>query len=172
MNAPLRQPAPPDAREEQRAVSAILERDADMRARIAKLEADRARPRPWMGVLVGALLAGGAYVWFGDPPFLREKRPEPPPARQLHAGARFAMYLVACRIEDYRVRHGTTPADLRRLGSVPDGITYLRRTDRYYVLRYGGLEEPIVYDSEFGNLAQLSGASLDVIGTLAPDKQP
>jgi hypothetical protein len=40
------------------------------------------------------------------------------------------------------------------------------------LLRYGGLEEPIVYDSEFGNLAQLSGASLDVIGTLAPDKQP
>lgn len=163
------QRAPQPENEQQKAISAILERDAIGRARIAQVEAKRARAGRWGGAIAAMLAAAAIYLWIGDPPFLRKRREPEPPASKLQAGARFTLYLLGCRIEEYRRKHGAPPDDLSQLGSVPADVAYMRRGEGFYVLTYAGVNPPIRYDSEFGNLGQLAGASLHVVGSIAEE---
>ncbi len=170
-------PRPPldGGSEEQKAISAILERDSALKARIAAIEARRERDtrRASVGsVLVIVLALAAAYLWFGDPPFLRRKPVPGPSPSSLHAGARFSLYLLGCRLEEFRLKHGRLPDRLDALGSVPAAVSYERIDRRNYVLRYTGVQPPIVYDSSMGNLSQLTGLAVESLGVSVSENRP
>lgn len=170
MSQPLR--STEDGAEEQKAISAILERDAAMKQRMAAIDVKRAQTSRWGGAFAVVLALGAIYLWVGDPPFLRRAPVAGPPPATLHAGARFTLYLLGCRIEEFRRARGRLPDRLDALGSVPEHVSYVRRGEDYYVLRYDNSEPALIYDSEFGNLAQLSGLSMQTLGVMGPEKKP
>lgn len=170
MSDALRAPQPEN--EEQKAISAILEQDAVGRARAAQVEARRAHAGRAGGVITAVLAATALYLWLGDPPFLRVRHEPELSEASLQAGARFTLYLLGCRIEEHRRRNGALPDDLSQLGSVPADVVYMRRGESFYVLTCSAVNPSIRYDSEFGNLSQLAGASLRVVGSIAAEGRP
>ncbi|MBI1799107.1 MAG: hypothetical protein HYR73_05430 [Candidatus Eisenbacteria bacterium] len=117
---------PSDAREAREALGQIMERDA--RARIAAPVRTRRQVFSVIAVVLGVI---AAYLWFGNPPFLRE--PEMAPSEEYQdASLRWVVYLVSQRIEDYRRTHQRLPDGLADAGGGPQGIDYVRLDASHY----------------------------------------
>ena len=76
------------------------------------------------------------------------------------ADMRFAMFLLAQRIFEYRRQFGTVPATLADVGDRVDSVTYVPLTDTSFSLRYEA-PRPIIYystesaDAFLGNALQV-----------------
>lgn len=121
-------PVPGDAR---LAVAEILRKQADIAAQDARPAPRRYDYRP---AILMALVAMSASVWLTELPFLRASEPQGPDAAQRVAGARFAVYLQAQRVLQYRIEHGRLPLAVQEAGEVAEGVSYTRLSDDLFRL--------------------------------------
>src|SRR5262245_25610891 len=116
--APESRPTPPpaDSREEaDAALHEVLEHQAVQARRLAALEARTARGgvSRYLVLFLSLLLA---YLWLGDPAWLRPAAPAGPGIAEQTAAARLALYLQSQRIEVFHIENGRLPANLAEAG--------------------------------------------------------
>ena len=102
------------------------------------------------------------YSVVARPEFLWGPKSGPLPAVQQDANVRFAMFLLAQRIERYRRAQGQLPASLDAVGDSVPGVTYSTVNDRVFELRANEGGKELVYRSDQSTSAFL-GNSLNVI---------
>lgn len=113
---------------------------------LAERRPQRAR-RDVLPIVWAVLVAACAWIWFGDPPFLRAPAAPEPTAAERDAGRRLALYLQAQRIEHFRVTHARLPVTLIEAGSQLEGVRYdVFPGDRYRLI-WETDEKPLVLRS-------------------------
>lgn len=128
------------------AVAAVLKHAAERQKAADLRPPPRAQPR-WM-LPVGINLAVLAvYLLIAPPAFVTVNPIEGPDLASQEHNLRGAMWMVAQRIDSYRIQYGTAPANLSDAGSAPSGIDYIRRGDNAYHLVATVGETAVVYDS-------------------------
>lgn len=112
-----------------------------------------------LGVLAVLALTLAIHSWVARPEWVFGPNPaRVSPGRQA-AHLRFAMYLVARRVDGYRARHdGVAPPSLRETGERIGGVSYARMDSTTFELRARTGDSTIVYRSTHGAEAFL-GAS-------------
>ena len=108
------------------------------------------------------LLALCVYSWVARPEFLWGPKAGPLPPAQHDANMRFAMFLLAQRIEGYRAAQGNYPATLAELGESIPGVAYSLGSDGVYQLRAVENGQTIEYRSN-QSLNAFVGNALNVI---------
>jgi hypothetical protein len=108
------------------------------------------------------VLAFCVYSLVARPEFLWGPKSGPlPPVRQ-EANIRVAMFLLAQRLEAYRIAQGRYPATLAELGDSLPGVAYSLSSAGVYELRASENGSLIVHRSD-QSLSALLGNSLNVI---------
>lgn len=166
MGEPLR--TPPDDREAEArarsrqeaeaAVAEVMEREGVKAQRRSEVEArrrgrvrDLRRP-----LLLLALCAFNAYVWLGDPPWLRFDGPPMPTYDYYVKGWEMAVAIQAERIETYRASKGVAPESPLEAGPPVRGVTYQRLGASDYALAAGSGRARVRYDSSADSLRRPS----------------
>lgn len=108
------------------------------------------------------LLAFCVYSWVARPEFLWGPKSGPLPAVQQEANVRFAMFLLAQRIQAYRAAQGHYPATLGELGETVPGVTYSLGNDGVFQIRASENGKAIEYRSD-QSLNAFLGNSFNVI---------
>lgn len=139
-HAPDADPLPPISpagtkREAFEAIGQVLTRASELEREPAPRRHFRIK-----GILAVALSVFMTYLWFGNPSWLpRFGEPDPPREFQ-DASVRFAMYLQAQRIEQFRLRTGRLPRNLEEAGPIVELLHYERDGSGGFrlVTNYGG----------------------------------
>lgn len=105
------------------------------------------RPRVWIPLLTFFFFFFTIYSYSARPAWIWGPQVDPDQAAATHdADMRFAMFLLAERIFEYRQDNGTVPATLADLGDRIDSVKYVPLTDTSFSLRYEA-PRPIIYYS-------------------------
>lgn len=116
-------------------------------------EASRKKTKPkgnpkWMlplGINLGVL---AVYLLIAPPSWVVLNPIEAPPAEEQVQDLRMAMFVVASRIENYRLQNGRIPAQLDELGMpAASGLTYVPQGASGYQLVGSLGDETVIYDS-------------------------
>lgn len=97
-------------------------------------------------VLCIPLLGASAYSWIARPAAIWGQGVTETPARE-EANIRFAMYLVAERLESYRQAEGTYPTSLAAIGQTDSLASYQVTSDSTFELRSRAAGREIVFRS-------------------------
>ena len=125
------------------------------------------------GRLVIALVLGVAvaFQWISLPNGVPVLRPQPLPDSYTEASARWAMVLMAERIDHFRLEHQRLPDGLAELEPAPsDMITYQRLSENEYQLQAPGTYRALTVGPTTRRELFLSN-SVDLL-RLGPDKAP
>jgi hypothetical protein len=140
------------------AVAAVLKHAAERDK--AGREKTPTRPPPrWLLPLGIQLSVIALYLLALPPKWVTVNPIEGPDATVAVEQLRFAMYLQAQRVDDYRLRTGKLPETLSDAGSAIEGVEYLRRGINSYQLVATVGEEALVYDSN-EPAAEFAGAAV------------
>ncbi len=122
----------PDRRALAEAYRDLIKEEAERQATEA---APPPRPRPSVKPFLAVLLVGAAaYLWLASPVWLKSETPsEPRVVRE--ASLRLAMYVLAQRIEQFRLTNQRLPTALAELGHNGEGIAYQPFDSTSYELR-------------------------------------
>lgn len=119
------------------------------------------RPRVWIPALTLFFFFFTLYSYSARPAWIWGAQVDPVEMTATHdADMRFAMFLLAQRIFEYRRQFGTVPATLADVGDRVDSVTYVPLTDTSFSLRYEA-PRPIIYystesaDAFLGNALQV-----------------
>lgn len=144
--------------EAEAAVADVMEREGVKAQRRAEVEArrrghvrDLRRP-----LLLLSLCAFNAYVWLGDPQWLRFDGPPMPTYDYYVKGWEMAVAMQAERIETYRASKGVAPESPREAGPPVRGVEYQRVSASEYALAAGSGRERVRYDSSADSLRRPS----------------
>lgn len=116
-----------------------------------RARAERSRRSPerripiWLVVGLGLV---AAWLWLIPPPFLRVEEPPPRSGAQEEAALRFAVYVQAQRIEEFRNRSGRLPESLEEVGPPMPGMHYVRLSDGLYQLTGTSDRSRLTYRSD------------------------
>jgi hypothetical protein len=125
------------------------------------------RASPWKKVGVALvcvpLLAFCVYSWWARPAWIWGAARAVPVVEQ-DANLRFAMYLLAQRIESYRAAHGALPVSLDALQDSLPGVAYAMLSDSLFELTTSRAGAPIVFRSDDSVDAFLGNATAIVQG--------
>jgi len=107
------------------------------------------RPRVWIPLLTFFFFWFTLYSYSAKPEWIWGPQVDPTEEVASHyADMRFAMYLLAQRILDYRREFGVVPTTLADVGQKIDSVTYVPLTDTSFSLRYEGSNPIILYSTE------------------------
>jgi hypothetical protein len=107
------------------------------------------RPRVWIPMLTFAAFFFTLYSYAAKPEWIWGPQVDPAAIEATHdADMRFAMFLLAQRIMDYRREFGTVPASLADVGDKLEGVKYVPLTDTSFSLRYEAPIPIILYSTE------------------------
>lgn len=109
-----------------------------------------------------AALAFAAYVWIGNPSWVRVEHPEGPSPVEQEAALRLSIYIQAQQIEGYRRRNSRIPSSLEEVGPALAGMHYQHLSNGTY--RITGVSDTLtlVYTSS-EPLAEFMGDSENLI---------
>jgi hypothetical protein len=113
---------------------------------------------PLLGLSVYSVSARPAFIW-GTTPVVEPQRQE--------AELRVGMFLLAQRIEEFRVRIGHLPATLAELGEPAAGVEYARVSDSVFQLRALAGQRPVALRSD-QPMQQFLGSSIAIVQRGAP----
>ena len=149
--------------EAENAVEAVMAREAE-RARVREAAERRvhAVPRLQLALLL-SLACFNAYVWLGNPSWLRFNIPAGPLYQYYEGSWKVAVYLQRERIEEYRRTHGHVPATAQAAGPAVRGVSYTPLAARDYVLAAGSGARRFVYDSK-DSMSVMMGRTLVQMG--------
>jgi hypothetical protein len=116
-----------------------------------------ARPSRVPAILAMTLGLVAAYLWIGNPSWLRDPVETPSPAYQ-ESSLRWVVYLTSQRIEQYRISHHQLPATLAQAGGAPAGIRYEAVDDRRYRVTAAEGNQIVQFESTDDPKAFLGGA--------------
>ena len=119
-----------------------------------------------LAVVIVAVVALCAYSWIAKPEFIWGPKPGPLPLAQQDANLRFAMFLVAQRVEAHRLAQGALPSSLEAIGEGLPGVTYTAVSEKVFELRGSVNGQPVVYRSDASANAFL-GNSTNIIQGIA-----
>lgn len=126
------------------------------------------RPRVWIPILTFVSFFFTLYSYSAKPEWIWGPQVDPTEVTATReADMRFAIFLLAQQILDYRREFGVVPTTLAQVGSKLDGVTYVPLTDTSFSLRYESAH-PILYYSTQSADAFLRNA-LDVVKASKPD---
>jgi len=128
------------------AVAAVLKHAAE-RQKAADVHPQPKKQPKWMLPLGINLVVLAVYLLIAPPRWVIVNPIEGPDLASQAQNIRVAMYFQAQRIDSYRIRHGSAPANLSDAGSSTPEIAYVRRGDNEYqlVATVGGTA--VIYDS-------------------------
>ncbi|HEU4989997.1 MAG TPA: hypothetical protein VFT41_09465 [Gemmatimonadaceae bacterium] len=107
------------------------------------------RPRVWIPLLTFFFFFFTIYSYSARPEWIWGPRVDPDAIAATHdADMRFAMFLLAQQILDYRREMGTVPTSLAQIGAKIDDVTYVRMSDTSFSLRYEARNPIILYSTE------------------------
>ena len=128
------------------AVAAVLKHAAERQKAADDLPRRKRQPR-WMLPLGINLAVLAVYLLIAPPRWVTVNPIEAPDLAIQEQSLRGAMWMVAQRIESYRIEHGRIPANLSDTGSAPPEIDYVRGGDDEYQLVATVGETAVLYDS-------------------------
>ncbi len=136
-------------REAEAAVRDVLVDVARRREAVARAEARQGPKRvpPTQALLLVALLALQAYVWFARPAWLMLPSSPPPSYRYYVDGYRMAVALERDRIETFRANHGQLPLTAQQAGRPVPGVSYAPQDSLAYVLSAGDAHARVQWSS-------------------------
>lgn len=107
------------------------------------------RPRVWIPLLTLFFFFFTIYSYAARPAWIWGPQIDPSQVAATHdADMRFAMFLLAQRIFEYRREFGTVPATLADIGDRVDSVQYVPLTDTSFSLRYESAHPIILYSTE------------------------
>lgn len=107
------------------------------------------RPRVWIPMTTVAAFSFALYSYAARPEWIWGPQVDPTQITATHeADMRFAMYLLAQRILDYRAEFGTVPDSLADVGDRVDSVKYVPLTDTSFSLRYESGVPIILYSTQ------------------------
>ncbi len=110
------------------------------------------RPRVWIPILTLFFFFFTLYSYSARPAWIWGPQVDPAAVTATHdADMRFAMFLLAQRILEYRHEFGTVPATLADLGDKIDSVKYVPLSDTSFSLRYESARPIILYSTESMN---------------------
>lgn len=109
-----------------------------------------------------AILAFAAYVWIGNPSWVRVEPPAAPSPQAREAALRLSIYIQAQQIEAYRSENGRIPSSLEEVGPPLAGMHFQQTGRGAY--RITGVSDTLtlVYSSS-ESLAEFMGDSENLI---------
>lgn len=114
----------------------------------SKAPPPRRQRGPWVKVSVlVACVALTAYVWLARPAWVFGESVRPLSPREETANTRFALWVLAQRVDAYRATHGALPAQLPDIGDSVPGVSYRRVSASAFELRAIAAGLPVVYTS-------------------------
>jgi hypothetical protein len=128
------------------AVAAVLKHAAERQKAAKDQSAPKKQPK-WMLPLGINLAVLALYLLIAPPRWVTVNPIEPPDLATQEESLRGAMWMVAQRIESYRVTNGQAPVSLTEAGSAPPEIEYIRRGQNDYQLLATVGETAVLYDS-------------------------
>lgn len=148
--------------------SAQAARDRDREARELRRQQEEEGAPYW---LVAVLLMMMAWLWLLPPSFLRVDPPLPQSIEQEEAALRFAMYVQAQRIKEYREETGRYPTRLEEAGPPLPAMRYDLLTDDLYQLSGVTDRMRLTYQSDLP-LREFVGSGAEVIDEAAVEGSP
>lgn len=121
----------------------------------------------WATVVCVPLIALSAYSFVARPQLIWGPSGRSVPAARQEANVRFAMFLLAQRLESHHRAEGVYPTSLAALGENPAGISYDVISDSQFVLRATENGKLIVFRSS-DNVDVFLGNSPAVIAGNGP----
>lgn len=107
------------------------------------------RPRVWIPLLTLFFFFFTIYSYSARPAWIWGAQVDPDQVAATHdADMRFAMFLLAERIFEYRRNFGTVPPTLADVGDSIDSVKYVPLTDTSFSLRYEAAHPIIYYSTE------------------------
>jgi len=152
--------------EAEAAVDAVMRREEEKEATRVSVENRRRHAPPVKLGLLAALLAFNAYLWLGNPDWLRYQEPEAPSFDYYQGSWKIAVYLQRQRIEEYRQEKGHIPATAQQAGPPVHGVQYTPVQMKDYQLAAGDGARKFVYDSK-DSLSVLMGRTLMHMGLIS-----
>lgn len=125
------------------------------------------RPRVWIPLTTLFFFCFALYSYAARPEWIWGAQPDANEVLATHEpDMRFAMYLLAQQIIEYRREFGAVPTNLSQVGARIDSVQYVPLTDTSFSLRYES-EHPIIYYST-QSPAEFLGNTLDVVRSSKP----
>ncbi|MGH7670127.1 MAG: hypothetical protein ACRENQ_11610 [Gemmatimonadaceae bacterium] len=110
------------------------------------------RPRVWVPAVTLLLFAFTIYSYAARPAWIWGPAVDSTQVLATHdADMRFAMFLLAQRIFEYRREFGAVPATLADVGDRIDSVQYVPLSDTSFSLRYESRRPIILYSTESMN---------------------
>jgi hypothetical protein len=123
---------------------------------------DWPQPRVWIPVTCFLSIMFAMYSWAARPQWIWGPQIDPDVAIVEHdADMRFAMYLLAQRVFEYRREFGAVPDAITAVGDAIPGVRYQALSDTSFVLRYER-NNPIILHS-WDSMDDFLRSSLDVV---------
>lgn len=120
------------------------------------------RPRVWIPLTTLFAFCFALYSYAARPAWIWGPQIDPTEIQASHdADMRFAIFLLAQQILQYRQENGVVPASLSQVGSHIDSVKYVPLSDTSFSLRYES-EHPIIYYST-GSADEFLRNALDVV---------
>jgi hypothetical protein len=101
----------------------------------------------WTGVLCIPLIALSIYSWVARPEFIWGPSSRSVAPQRRDANLRFAMFLLAQRVESFRKAGGSFPASLAAMGETMPGVSLRVLSDSIFELRATENGGSVVYRS-------------------------
>ncbi|HET7631890.1 MAG TPA: hypothetical protein VFK16_06225 [Gemmatimonadaceae bacterium] len=107
------------------------------------------RPRVWIPLMTIAAFAFMLYSYAARPAWIWGPQIDRAAiTAKKNADMRFAMFLLAQRIFEYRREFGVVPPSLAQVGDKIEGVTYVPLSDTTFSLRYEGRVPIILYSTQ------------------------